>query len=199
REHDEYISRMEMLFTINPRPHPMVNANMIVESFPSSLITVQDNESQREEIDIVTNTDELLPPGFKNDDSEGEIDVVEELHVDNSISNSKNELADNEASDFDNPSFQRPPLEPPDAKFDFEPDSGEVILAVMNNIDELNEDECFDPGGEIDFTNVKDDDYFPFMFVLRSFLPCLIYSKVFPLLLSAESEDTIFDPGFTPH
>nr|GEW28903.1 hypothetical protein [Tanacetum cinerariifolium] len=28
--------------------------------------------------------------------------------------------------------------------------SGEVISAVMNNIDELNEDECFDPGGEID-------------------------------------------------
>nr|GEV68309.1 reverse transcriptase domain-containing protein [Tanacetum cinerariifolium] len=63
-----------------------------------------DNDSQREEIDSVTNTDELLPPGFENDDSEGEIDVVEELHVDNSISNSKNELSDNEASDFDNPS-----------------------------------------------------------------------------------------------
>nr|GFD57417.1 hypothetical protein [Tanacetum cinerariifolium] len=74
-------------------------------SIPSSLIPVQDNESQREEIDIVTNTDELLPSGFENDDSEGEIDVVEELHVDNSISNSKNELSDNEASDFDNSLF----------------------------------------------------------------------------------------------
>nr|GEZ28223.1 reverse transcriptase domain-containing protein [Tanacetum cinerariifolium] len=31
----------------------------------------------REEIDIVTNTDELLPPGFENADSEGEIDAVE--------------------------------------------------------------------------------------------------------------------------
>nr|GFB17878.1 hypothetical protein [Tanacetum cinerariifolium] len=81
REHAEYINRMEMLFTINP--HPTVNANSIVESIPSSLIPVQDNDSQREEIDIVTNTDELLPPGFKNDDSEKEIDVVEELHVDN--------------------------------------------------------------------------------------------------------------------
>nr|GFA81286.1 hypothetical protein [Tanacetum cinerariifolium] len=36
--------------------------------------------SDNEKIDIVTNTDELLPPGFKNDDSDGEIDVVEELH-----------------------------------------------------------------------------------------------------------------------
>nr|GEY26039.1 hypothetical protein [Tanacetum cinerariifolium] len=106
REHAEYINRLEMLFTINPRPRPTVNANTIVESIPSSLIPVQDNESQREEIDIVTNTDELLPPAFEHDDdSEGKINVVKELHVDNSISNSENELSDNEGSDFDNPSF----------------------------------------------------------------------------------------------
>nr|GEV53111.1 hypothetical protein [Tanacetum cinerariifolium] len=105
REHAEYISRMEMLFTINPRPRPTVNANTIVESIPSSLIPVLDNDSQREEIDIVTNADELLPPGFENDDSDGEVDVVEELHIDNSISNSENELSNNEESDFDNPSF----------------------------------------------------------------------------------------------
>nr|GEX17859.1 hypothetical protein [Tanacetum cinerariifolium] len=67
------------------------------------------------------------------------------------------------------------------------------------NIDELNEDERFDPGGKIDIpTNDKDDDYFPFIFVIRSFLPCLIYPEVSPLFLSAESEDTIFNPGFTP-
>nr|GFA29499.1 hypothetical protein [Tanacetum cinerariifolium] len=82
REHVEYISRMEMLFTINPRP--TMNAKTNVESIPSSLIPVQDNDSQREEIDIVTNTNELLPPGFENDDdSVGEIDDVEELRVDN--------------------------------------------------------------------------------------------------------------------
>nr|GEZ55510.1 hypothetical protein [Tanacetum cinerariifolium] len=77
REDAEYISRIKMLFTINPRPRPKMNANTNVESLPSSLIPIQDNDSQREEIDIVTNTDELLPPGFENDDSEGEIDVVE--------------------------------------------------------------------------------------------------------------------------
>nr|GFB69402.1 hypothetical protein [Tanacetum cinerariifolium] len=193
REHVEYISRMEMLFTINPRPRPTMNANMIVESIPSSLISVQDNESQREEIDIVTNTDELLPLSFKNDDSKGENDVVEELHVDNSISNFENKLSDNEASDFDNPSFPRPPLEPPDDEFNLEP---EVISALMKNIDELNEDECFDPGGEIDIsTNDEDVDYFPFMFVIRIFLPYLICSKMFLSFFSAESEDTIFDPG----
>nr|GEU39777.1 reverse transcriptase domain-containing protein [Tanacetum cinerariifolium] len=177
REHVEYISRMEMLFIINPRPHPTVNVNMIVESFPSSLIPIQDNDSQREEIDIVTNTDELLPPGFNNDDSEEEINVVKELHVDNSISNSENELSDNEASDFDNPSFPRPPPEPPDAEFDLESDTREEISVVMND-----DPECLDPRDEFD-----DNDYSSFMF--------LIYSNMFSLLLSAESEDNIFDPG----
>nr|GEV60767.1 hypothetical protein [Tanacetum cinerariifolium] len=82
--------------------------------------------------------------------------------------------------------------------FDFEPNSGEVISAVMNDIDELNGDKCFDPGGEIDvFTNIEDDDYFPFIFVIRIFLPYLIYPEVSPLLLSTRSEDTIFDPGIS--
>nr|GEX41024.1 hypothetical protein [Tanacetum cinerariifolium] len=179
REHAEYIIRMEMLFTINPHPRPTVNDNTIVESFPSSFIPIQDNDSQREEIDIVTNTDELLPLGFENDDSEGEINAVEELHVDNSISNSENELSNNEDSDFDKPSFPRPPLEPPDA--DFEPDAGEEISVVMNTIDKL---KCLDQRNEFD-----EVDYSSFMFV--------IYSKMFLSFLSAESEDTIFDLGIS--
>nr|GFB60271.1 hypothetical protein [Tanacetum cinerariifolium] len=134
REHAEYISLMERLITINLCPRPMVNANMIVESFPSSLIPIQDNDSQREKIDIVTDTDELLPLGFENDDLEGEIDVLEELRVDNSISNSENELA---GFNQDDPSFPHPPSKPPDDEFDFELNSGEVISAVINDNDEL--------------------------------------------------------------
>nr|GFC73314.1 hypothetical protein [Tanacetum cinerariifolium] len=95
---------------------------------------------------------------FENDDSEEEIDVVEEIHVDNSIPNFENELSVNEASDFDNPSFPRPPLEPPDAEFDFELDAGEEISVVMNTTDEL---ECIDPRDEFD-----DDDYSSFMFLI---------------------------------
>nr|GFC31254.1 hypothetical protein [Tanacetum cinerariifolium] len=94
----------------------------------------------------------------------------------------------------DDPSFPRPPLEPLDVEFffDFEPNSEEVISAVMKIFDELNEDECFDLRGEIDvFENVEDDDYFSFIFVIKIFLPYLIYTEVFPLLLSAGSEDTI--------
>nr|GFA50671.1 reverse transcriptase domain-containing protein [Tanacetum cinerariifolium] len=194
REHAEYISHIEMLFTINPRPCPTVNANKIFDSIPSSLILIQDNDSQREEIDIVTNTD-ILPLGFENDDSDGEIDAVEELHVDNSISNSENELSDSEESNFDNPLILRAPPEPPDDEFDFEPDEGEEILVVMNTIDKL---ECLDPRDEFDVsTNDENDDYFPFMFVIRIFLQYLICSKMFLSFLSAESEDTIFDPGIS--
>nr|GFB07139.1 hypothetical protein [Tanacetum cinerariifolium] len=91
-------------------------------------------------------TDELLPPRFENDDVKEEIDVVEDLHVENSTSNSENELSDNEASDFHNPSFPRPPPEPPDAKFDLKLNAGEEILVVMKNINELDKDECLDLG-----------------------------------------------------
>nr|GEZ04448.1 hypothetical protein [Tanacetum cinerariifolium] len=178
----ENLLRMEMLFTINPCPRLTVNANRSVESIPSSLIPVQDNDSQLEEIDIVTSTDELLPPGVENDDdSNGEIDVVKELHVDNSISNSANELSVNEESDFDNPSFPRPPPEPPDA--------GDEISVVMNAIDKL---ECLDLIDAFD-----NDDYSPFMFVIRIFLSYLICSKIFLSFLSAKSEDIIFDPGIS--
>nr|GEW78987.1 hypothetical protein [Tanacetum cinerariifolium] len=124
-----------------------------------------------------------------------EIYVLEELLIDDSIPLPKNELSD---FDQDNPLFPRPPPEPPDVEFDFERNSGEAISAVKNNINELNEDESFDPGGEIDvFPNVEDDDYFPFMFIIRIFLPYLIYPEVSPLLLFARSEDTIFDPGIS--
>nr|GEV34344.1 hypothetical protein [Tanacetum cinerariifolium] len=81
-------------------------------------------------------------------------------------------ILENESSNFDHHddlSFPRPPPEPPDVEFlfDFEYNSGELISAVMNNIDELNEDECFDPGGEINvFENIEDDDYFSFIFVI---------------------------------
>nr|GEU66765.1 integrase, catalytic region, zinc finger, CCHC-type, peptidase aspartic, catalytic [Tanacetum cinerariifolium] len=72
--------------------------------------------------------------------------VEDKLLVNDSIS-----LPENESSNFDHqddPSFPYPPPEPPDVEFffDFEPNSGDLIAAVINNNDELNEDECFDPG-----------------------------------------------------
>nr|GEZ52758.1 reverse transcriptase domain-containing protein [Tanacetum cinerariifolium] len=112
RKHADYINRMEMLFTINPHPRPMVNANTIIESLSSLPIPVQDNDSQREEIDIVTSTDDVLPPDVENDDSDGEVDVVDNL-------------------------LPLPPPKPPDEELDFEIDFGDEILVVRNTIVEF--------------------------------------------------------------
>nr|GEX61933.1 reverse transcriptase domain-containing protein [Tanacetum cinerariifolium] len=147
REHADYINRIEMLFTINSRPHPLVNPNTNVESLPSLPILVQDNNSQREEIDIVTSTDNVLPPGVKNDDSDREVDVVDALHVDNSISNSEHESSESEDSDFNIPSVPLPPPEPPDEELDFEIDFGDEISVVRNTIVEF---ECIDARVELD-------------------------------------------------
>nr|GFC81945.1 hypothetical protein [Tanacetum cinerariifolium] len=44
--------------------------------------------------------------------------------------------------------------------------------------DKLNEDKCFDPGREINVsTKIEDDDYFPFMFVIRFFLAYFIFPE----------------------
>nr|GEV51193.1 reverse transcriptase domain-containing protein [Tanacetum cinerariifolium] len=180
--HDALINSSQNLEEIS---RPLIPIHIVEEERirreHAEYISLQNNDSQWEEIDIVTNTDELLPPGFENDDSDGEVDVVEELHVDNSISNFEHELSDNEGSDFDNPSFPRPPPEPPDADVDFEFNFGDEILVVMNTIVEF---ECLNQKDEFDVSN---DDYFSFMFV--------ICPKVFSFLLSAEGEDTIFDLG----
>ncbi|GJY11731.1 hypothetical protein Tco_0381040 [Tanacetum coccineum] len=89
--------------------------------------------------------------------------------------------------------------------FEIEPDQGELTNVVIEEVDTflVSEDSIplgfksnFDPGGgEIDFSqNVKDDDSFTFF--IRTFLPFLTYPADSPLLLSSESEDTIFDPGY---
>nr|GEV52722.1 hypothetical protein [Tanacetum cinerariifolium] len=156
----------------------------------ASPIPVQDGNSQQEEIDIVTKTDDVLPPSDDNDDNfsndsllgeaylflsdnsippgienfaddpEGDIRFLEELLIDDSILS--DELSD--ANFEENSSISRPPLKPPDV----ETNAGEEIPVVMND-------------------KYEDVDYSSFIFV--------IYPKIFPFLLSAESEDTIFDPG----
>nr|GEZ98748.1 hypothetical protein [Tanacetum cinerariifolium] len=178
REHADYINRMEMLFTINL--HSPMNANMNVEYLPSFPIPVQDKDSQREEIDIITSTDDVLPRGVENNDSDGEVDVVEELRVDNSITNSEHEYSESEESDVDNPLVPLPPSEPPDKELDFKIDFGDEISVVKNTIVEF---ECID--ARVKFECIRDEFDDSFMFV-----------KVFSFLF-AESEDTIFDPGIS--
>nr|GFB18772.1 hypothetical protein [Tanacetum cinerariifolium] len=182
RDHADYINRMEMLFTINPRPHPSTYANTNVECFSSLPIPIQDSDPQQEEIDVVTETNDVLPPSVENDDSDGEVDVVDDLRIDNSISNSEHEFSESEDSDFDNPSVSLPPPEPPDEEFDFEIDFRVEISVVRNTIVKF---ECIDSRVKYDVSNNENDDLSYFMF-----------DKVFSFL-SAESEDTIFDPGIS--
>nr|GFB64084.1 reverse transcriptase domain-containing protein [Tanacetum cinerariifolium] len=81
REHADYINRMEMLFTINPRPHNPTNDNTNVESFSSFQIPNQESEPRHEEIDVVFETNDVL--SLSNDDSDDEVDVDGDLRVDN--------------------------------------------------------------------------------------------------------------------
>nr|GEX81248.1 hypothetical protein [Tanacetum cinerariifolium] len=169
---------MEMLFTINPHPHPSTYANTNVESFSLLPIPIQDSDPRQEEIDVVIITNDVLPPSVDNDDSDEEVDAVDVLRVDNFISNSEHEYSESEDSDFDNPPVPLPPLEPPDKEFDFEKENS----VVRNTIVKF---ECIDARNDF---NDENDDLSYFMFI--------IFAKEFSFL-SAESEDTIFDPGIS--
>ncbi|GKA60782.1 hypothetical protein Tco_0760189 [Tanacetum coccineum] len=138
-----------------------------VLEYPSSLpIPVVDKEFLIEEVDTFLVPEDSIPPDIESDLGSEE-DIV---------------FLDNLLNDDPIPEYER-------FTFNIGPDA-----PVINNFDTLNEDECFDPGGgEINVSqNVEVDD--SFTFVIRTFLPYLIYPVESPLLLSTGSEDTIFDP-----
>nr|GEY24701.1 reverse transcriptase domain-containing protein [Tanacetum cinerariifolium] len=140
REHADYINRIEMLFTINPQ------------------------------IDVVSITNDVLPPSVENDDSDEEVDAVDVL---------RHEYSESEDSDFDNPPVPLPPLEPPDKGFDFE-----IKISVVRSM--IVKFECIDARVKFYVFNDENDVLSYFMFV--------IFPKEFSFL-SAESEDMIFNPG----
>ncbi|GKF37143.1 hypothetical protein Tco_0113901 [Tanacetum coccineum] len=141
----------------------------LLEYPSSSPIPVVDSDFPIEEVDTFLISEDSIPPGIESDfDSEGDIIFLDNLLNDDPI-----------------PEYEH-------FTFDIEPDA-----PVINNFDELNEDECFDPrGGEIDvYQNIKDDN--SFTFVIRTFLPYHTYPVDSLLLLSIGSEDTIFDPDIS--
>nr|GEW61254.1 hypothetical protein [Tanacetum cinerariifolium] len=88
-----------------------------------------------EEIDLFLDTDKMMPSGIENDDydSEGDIHFLKEL-----LSNVTPPLPENESSNFEHhadPSFPRPPPEPPDVEIfsDFEPDTGVLTAKVVED------------------------------------------------------------------
>nr|GFC50064.1 hypothetical protein [Tanacetum cinerariifolium] len=136
-----------------------------------------ESEPRQEEIDVVSETNNVLPPS--NDDSDDEVDVDGDLRVDNVIQNSEHEYSKSEDSDLDNPLLPLSPPEPPDKEFDFEIDFEKDILVVRNLIVKF---EYIDARMKFDVFNAEND---VFKFIMFS-------------LLSAESEDMIYDPGLSP-
>nr|GEZ79489.1 hypothetical protein [Tanacetum cinerariifolium] len=140
---EEEICLVENLLYDNSSPRPPKELNdkiayTIVGSLSPSPILVEDSDSQMEEIDLFLDTDDLMPPGIENDDydSEGDIHFLDEL-----LSNDTLPLPENASSNFvhhDDPSFPRPPLEPPDVEIflDFKPDMGVLIGKVVEDISE---------------------------------------------------------------
>ncbi|GKB84783.1 hypothetical protein Tco_0957055 [Tanacetum coccineum] len=152
------------------KPLNLTPSTPFMLEYPSySPILVVDSNFLIEEVVTFLVSEDSIPPSIKSDfDSEGDIIFPNDL------------LNNDPISEYEHFTFV------------IEPDA-----PVINNFDELNEDECFDPrGGEIVFSsNIKHDE--SFTFVIRTFLPYLTYPEDSPLLLSTGSEDTIFNPGIS--
>nr|GEZ10945.1 reverse transcriptase domain-containing protein [Tanacetum cinerariifolium] len=159
----------------------------VAESSTKNLIPIphecKESDPRQEEIDIVSVTNDVLPPS--DDDSDEEVNAVDVLRVDNFIQNFEHKYPESEDSDFDNPLLPLPPSEPPDKEFDFEINFEKEILVVRNVIVKF---ESIDAKVKFDVFNDENDVLSYFMFV--------IFAKEFSLL-SAETEDTIFDPGIS--
>ncbi|GJX80107.1 hypothetical protein Tco_0328256 [Tanacetum coccineum] len=166
---EEFAGELDFIDPILPRidEEEGENDNYILQIEDEILLV--DSDFLVEEVDTFLVSEDSIPSGIESDlDSEGDIVCLDNLLNEDPI-----------------PEYER-------FTFDIEPDA-----PVINNFDELNEDECFDPGGgEIDVSqNIEDDD--SFSFVIRTFLPYLTYPVDSPLLLSTGSEDTIFDPDIS--
>nr|GEX04753.1 uncharacterized mitochondrial protein AtMg00810-like [Tanacetum cinerariifolium] len=177
---EEEICLVENLFYDNSSPRLLEKLNVkifdtILESLSPSHIPVEDSDSQMEEIDLFLATDDLMPLGIENDDYDSERDIhfLEEL-----LSDYPFPFPKNKSSNFDHhddPSFPRPPLEPPDVEnsFDFELDTGVLTTKVVEDISEH-------------------------YVLMPKFLPsqpalCLNIDPLLPF--SSENEDKVFKPG----
>ncbi|GJW30494.1 hypothetical protein Tco_0047369 [Tanacetum coccineum] len=175
-QHVKNESDHDTLIASSPRNDPLYH-EFAVESLPTFPIPVKDSDPVQEEIDLFPGLDDLIPPGVENDDSEDE---------DNSTF-----FPVNESSILD-PSFPRPPPEPPDVEICLK---FETNTAVKNNFDVLNKDDCFKSGGgaTVISQNVEDED--SFTFVIRDFPPFITYPEDSPLTLSFKNKHLIFDPS----
>nr|GEV10021.1 hypothetical protein [Tanacetum cinerariifolium] len=99
-----------------------LDQKMLINVVKNDISDDSTNDPLLEKANLFLAFDNSIPPGIENFayDSERHIRFLKELLIDDSIPFPNNESSE---SDFDNPSFPRPPPEPPDAEFNF--DSGE--------------------------------------------------------------------------
>nr|GEZ00222.1 hypothetical protein [Tanacetum cinerariifolium] len=130
-----------------------------------------------EEIDLSLDTDDLMTSGIESDDydSEGDIYFLKELLSDDPLSPPENESPN--FDHHDDPSFPRPPPEPPDVEifFDFELDTGVLTAKVVEGISEH-------------------------YVLMPKFLPLPSQPALYPnidtlLLFSSKNEDKVFKPS----
>ncbi|GKC37348.1 hypothetical protein Tco_1049732 [Tanacetum coccineum] len=118
-----------------------------LDNFLPKFETFNDHTEETRSGSTTTHTNNSLP---KYDSFLFEVEPYQGRLISIVISDNSNdpllELLKYESFHFD-PSFPRPPLEPPDVKISL---IMETDAPVINNVDELNEDECFDSGGRID-------------------------------------------------
>ncbi|GJT24918.1 reverse transcriptase domain-containing protein [Tanacetum coccineum] len=131
-QHIKNESDHDTLITFSPKNDPLHHefAGGVITIPPRIVREHEDYINRMEEIDIFFEPDDSIPPGIESD-FDSEEDIIDNLLNDDPI------------------------LEYEHLTFDMEPD-----VPVINNVYELNEDECFDPwGGKI---NVEVNDSFTF-------------------------------------
>nr|GEX11972.1 hypothetical protein [Tanacetum cinerariifolium] len=166
---------------INPIPSGIEEADFDLEEeirLVENLLYVNSSPRPPEELNAkITDTilNVLMPPGIENDDydSEGDIHFLEEL-----LSDDPFPIPKNESSTFDHhddPSFPRPPLEPPDVVifFDFEPDTGVLTTKMVEDISK----------------------HYVLMHKVLPTQPALCPNIDTLLPFSSENEDKVFKPG----
>nr|GFB10618.1 reverse transcriptase domain-containing protein [Tanacetum cinerariifolium] len=150
---DKDIVFLESLLKDDPIPPHPINPNqtklpieetnhslkMGYEHFNTTLLTKDESEPRQEEIDVVSETNDVLPPS--DDDSDDEVDVDG-----NVIQNTEHEYSESEDSDLDNLLLPLPPPEPPDKEFDFEKE-----ISVEKNL--IVKFECIDARMKFDVEN----------------------------------------------
>ncbi|GJT09850.1 reverse transcriptase domain-containing protein [Tanacetum coccineum] len=150
-QHIKNESDHDTLITFSPKNDPLHH------EFAGGVITIPPRIVRKHE-DYISRMS-LLCGNSSSRSPENFHTIIESLPTSTTL---KRDIIDNLLNDDPIPDYER-------LTFDMEPD-----VPVINNVYELNEDECFDPGGgEI---NVEVDD--SFTFVIRTFLPYLTYPEL---------------------